>query len=55
MTNAVWKDAVKKSHNRDRGTSYQEPLAEPQPRWVDNIKRDLIKVCCEGLDEFKLA
>lgn len=58
--NCIWpmqseKMQLNKSHDRDRGTSYQEPLAEPQPRWVDNIKRDLIKVCCEGLYEFKLA
>jgi len=31
------------------------PLGRPRPRWKDNIKMDLQKVGCGGMDWIKLA
>ena len=33
----------------------KRPLGRPRPRWEDNIKMDLQKVGCGGVDWIKLA
>jgi len=33
----------------------KRPLGKPRPRWEDNIKMDLQKVGCEGIDWIDLA
>ena len=33
----------------------KRPLGRPRPRWEDNIKRDLQKVGCWGMDWIELA
>jgi hypothetical protein len=33
-----------------RKSEGKKPLGRPSPRWVDNIKMDLVKIGCGGVD-----